>query len=269
MDDETTAALRKRRQTIHLLAICAAIVALGALFVRGLLVQPSIAIAGVAVSPHVPGHRLAGWDLSLVSDGAGWIHHVSTTGLYLLSSAALFGFIYALVQRQRPLAIASAFFLVFGSTFAPAPTLMQPSPPKAMSVEVAERFVADPENFHERDTVSRRYMQAQIAYIRGDRALARSLSAGLDARALASPIEGAYRLRFLQGTAIEETNLCTRSMRCISPERLAMWQRASWFVAFVSALLALTAWWFARSLSTRLERMATLEGQLRLRRMAR
>ncbi len=51
-----------------------------------------------------------------------------------------------------------------------------------------------------RETVRwRRYMLAQIAYAEGKPDMAGRLSSGISERDIESPIEGAYRLPFLQG----------------------------------------------------------------------
>ena len=257
--------LGKRHAHARQVMLGAAALAALALLVRGILISPSIGIEGVAVPTHVPGHRLAGQDLSLIWTGAGWIQLALSALVQVVAAIAPLVFIWALIKRKSRIALYSIALTIILGAFAPVSTVMQPTPPKAMSVTGAAAFVRQDSNFHPNDRVSQRYMAAQLAYLQGDKARARRLSAGLTARALASPIEAEYRLQFLQGRKPEMSNVCFKPLNCLNQDTLGK-ARIAAMAAFVLALIvALGAFWLCRVFRARIERIGALQGQVRLR----
>jgi hypothetical protein len=257
--------LGKRHAVARQIMLGAAALAALALLIRGVLISPSIGIEGVAVSSHVPGHRLANQHLSLIWTGAGWIQLALTAIVQVVATILPLVIIWALIKRRSRIALYSIALAVFLALFAPVPTVMQPTPPKAMSVMDAAVFVRDTSNFHPRDPISQRYMAAQVAYLKGDKSRARQLSEGLTARALASPIEAKYRLQFLQGRKPEMSNVCFKPLICLKQDTLGK-ARITAMLAFILALIvALCAFWLCRIFKARIERIGALQGQLRLR----
>ena len=129
--------------------------------------------------------------------------------------------IWALIKRRKVVAYLAIGWLVLVSYAGPIPTLMQPDPPIAVSVSLARAAMAvkgpaGPDWMTEK-TGWRRYVLAQIAYAEGNRAAAARLSSGLGIEDITSPIEGTYRLQYLQGDAPAMSASCFK-FGCLSTD---------------------------------------------------
>jgi hypothetical protein len=127
--------------------------------------------------------------------------------------------IWGLIKRRKIGVYLAIGWLVLVSYAGPIPTLMQPDPPIAVSVPLARAALtiegpAGPAWMAEK-TGWRRYMLAQIAYAEGNRAAAARLSSGLGIEDITSPIEGPYRLQYLQGQAPTMSASCFK-FGCLS-----------------------------------------------------
>ena len=163
--------------------------------------------------------------------------------------------IWALVKRRKRAAYVAIGWIVLISYAGPIPTIMQPDPPVAVSVPAARAAlgVTGPANpGWLRETLPwRRYMLAEIAYAEGDRADAARLSAGLTSFDIASPIEGAYRLQFLQGHAPTVSSACFK-FGCLTPAGQYWGERAALGLCLLAICLAVAIWRVLRVVRRRL-----------------
>ena len=127
--------------------------------------------------------------------------------------------IWALIGRRKVVVYFAIGWLVLISYAGPIPTLMPPDPPIAVSVPLARAAMAVKgpagSDWMAERTGWRRYVLAQIAYAEGNRADAARLSSGLGIKDITSPIEGAYRLQYLQGEAPTMSASCFK-FGCLS-----------------------------------------------------
>jgi len=256
--------LERRRARLKVAMLALVAIAALALLTRGNLISPYLGIEGVHVPYDVPAHRLANQNLTYIWTGFGWMHLALGPLCQILGAGASLAFIWALIKRHSRIAL-----YAFGSTllinmFTPAPIITQPSPPRAMSFKDATAFVRDARNFHPRDPVSRRYMQAQVAYLEGNTKEAKRLSAGLTDRNLSSPSQGPYRLQFLQDKPKTLSSVCL--MRgCLPQHALEIARTITVLVFLLSLLMAVVAWWLWCILDNRISRINEIRLQSRLR----
>lgn len=153
--------------------------------------------------------------------------------------------IWALIKKKRQIVMLSLLVLSLIAIFAPVPKFFVQGVAKAVSVETAERLLTQKQDptvlfrlADEHAKVAATYVRAQIAYVKGDRARARELSANVNLISLGSPIEAPYRLQFLQGRYANLTTVCFVTFGCLNEQqrqdRLALF-------ACITALLLLAA----------------------------
>lgn len=164
----------------------------------------------------------------VVGRGPGPLRQVLGSVLPLSHLLALGVTIWALTKRRKAIALAGIAWIVLMSLAGPALTLVQPTPPLAVSAPVAREIVrADLDKLSpdEREVMidPMRYMKAQLAYLDGNRPTAAKLSAGLAPNDIGSPIEGAKRLQYLQGS-LGEAGICLPA-GCLSPTQRTIVER--------------------------------------------
>lgn len=228
---------------------------LSAVIMRALLIAPSTGIVGVHVPPSVPIAMPAG----ALDDGIGRIPRIAALALQLGSMLAGIALIWALASRRTSIAKPSVIFLLTTSAMGPLPALGPTAPPSGIDLRSAEHLIGTATQARASDAAWRRYIAAQVQYLRGDQPGAQRLSEGLEAAELGSAREAAYRIALLQGRVPETTNVCL-SYGCLSPARLT-WTRTAVDVAIVisagfSALLA-SFWLTLRARTVRIRALAS------------
>lgn len=148
---------------------------------------------------------------------------VGRTVAWVLQSASIVAIgllIWSLVTRRKGIAYAAAAWLLLAYCTGPIPSMMQPVPPVAVSVDVARAalhvtgpanvaWAKDPANW-------RRYMLAQIAFAEGKTSIAAKLATDLRPGDLGAPIEALYRLSFFDPASAAEMSPWCRT-GCLSP----------------------------------------------------
>ncbi|MDB5705341.1 MAG: hypothetical protein JWN66_2457 [Sphingomonas bacterium] len=267
--------LEARALQIRHALIGAALAALFFVILAILLLDPSSGIADVHVPSDgrdllfaYPGKLPAG-EPYVVNQGIGRVGQILSSVIQtsLLGAAGLL--IWALVKRRKPVTYAAIFWLVLISYAGPVPTFMQPTPPISVSVPVARTALgvtgaASSASAREMPTW-RRYMLAQVAYAEGDRAGAVRLSSRISSEDIASPIEGAYRLQFLQGHPPTVTSACFK-FGCLTPPARWWAEIAAFALALLAACLTIAAWQLLRTVRRRLASIEQLTATGRLRR---
>lgn len=241
----------------------AGLAALLSLILGCLLIAPSSGIndvqlaGGAADILREKAVRLGLESPHLIGSNSGLIPLTLSAFLQLVSLIAGGALVWALVKRHRSAAKVSFGVLFALSLVGPIPTMLQPDPPTAIGVEAAVRLVGPLDASAASAPPWKRYMLAQIAYIRGSRNAARSLTADIDYETLGSPIEGRYRLQYLHGEPVRITNVCFKR-GCLSPGALAGARQAVWTIGLVSLLVAVAAGRLLIILRARLARLDKL-----------
>jgi hypothetical protein len=108
-------------------------------------------------------------------------------------------------------------------------------------------------------------MLAQIAYAEGKPDMAGRLSSGISERDIESPIEGAYRLPFLQGRPPSVSPACFK-FGCLTPAARSQAEIGAFAMALLTLGLAGLAWHVMRTMRRRLAAIADLTATERRRR---
>lgn len=173
--------------------------------------------------------------------------------VFLSFWAAQLGVLWVLFRnklktRELMLGVVLAFFLL--NFFAPAPRLFSPSAARAVSVASAERLLASERRPRSStfviaesvDAQMGRYVQAQLALIRGDRGQAERLVREINPGILGSKNETQYRLQFLQGRDRDLSRTCFVILGCVrESERLERLDMLLWLAGVFSVLTMLVA----------------------------
>jgi hypothetical protein len=217
------------------------------------------AVLAGARGGHIAGGPIAALQASLA------------TLLMLVCLAAFVCAIWALATRRKRIGRSAIAILVALNLFRPVSPPMQPIPPVAVEAAAARRLVGlgpvQPVVSLRTGDASTRYVLAQIAYVEGDRAGARRLSAGLDGRDLESPIEAPFRLQFLQGRPVSRSAVCTTTGCFPEPVRALLAAIAA-FAALALAGAAAAAWEVQRRIVARCRRIEDLSGARTVRALA-
>jgi hypothetical protein len=246
-------------------------VALTALVVRGVLIAPSTGIPDV----HVPSALMLTvrmpsdpWFLRaetphLIGRGIGLIPRVLSTLLSAGTLGAGVALIWALAVHRGGIVKLALVYLIVVSLIGPFPMLMQPETASAIEVDAAERLLGPVPIAKPADPVWKRYMFAQMAYARGDRANARRLSADLAARDIGGLHETTYRLQLMQGKSADISNVCF--MRgCLSAAVLERARGASADIGILALLCSAVAGGLLVILRARLARVDALLARARV-----
>jgi hypothetical protein len=261
--------LRTRARAARRAMIAGVCLASFALVLLVLLIEPGSGVSDV----HVPSdgrhliddHRslLAAGEPAIVGRGWGRLSQVVATVLSAGSLVAAGLALWGLVRRRRAVAWIGAGYVVVMGLAGPIPTTMQPEPPIVVAAATAARLLAT----ETADGAAwRRYMMAQVAYVRGDRTGAATLARGIGPGDLHSPIESRYRLQFLQGLPITKTSVCFK-FGCL--DRAQRRSAVRFALVFLAAGVAAVAGlgWLLILLTRRLRRIDALrtDGVLRRR----
>lgn len=243
-----------------------ALVALGAVLLLALLIEPGSGVVDVQIPAGarslVEAHRtlLASGEPWVVGRGIGRIPQMLACAMQAGSLVAAALGIWALAKRRKRIGWIAAAYIGLIQVAGPIPTTMQPEPPIAVSVATARRLLAIDASGASAASPWRRYMSAQLAYAERDRAGAMRLARGIDAEQLQSPIEARYRLQFLQSGPIAQTSVCFK-LGCLSPGRQRAAQAMAAALLIAGAALAAGAAWLLILLTRRIGRIKRLRAR--------